>query len=402
MENGRRKFGKSLCYHKYISFVVTYIDNFCSRNYINYSTLNDDVASHYIYRIIGLWFANKSDTKLHETIIESIENIPSYKFLCVINQLTAQLNSKYLGFVAVIKNILIRCTEEHHHISLYQLLPIIFDENGKKTINNNKEQRIKIAKEILSQVSKNKKIQKTMMEMESMFSALISFANLNTKAVMLNSVMKLVKGLSSTHVPTLVLPVSRSCHYNIISVEKWKDEVSFCGGINAPKKLACICSDGIVRQQLLKGTDDLRQDAVMQQVFGVVNDLLRSDPSTSQNKMVIRTYKIVPLSKVKLILYKCYMYLILNFQRTGILEWCDNTITFGGYLKEAYKKYDSSFSLDDCRRRVSVISKDDITKRLEMYRNICEMVQPIFHYFFFEKFLIPGIWFERRLAYTNR
>lgn len=164
-----------------------------------------------------------------------------------------------------------------------------------------KEQRIKIAKEILYQVSKNKKIQKTIIEMESMFSVLISFANLNTKNSKLNSEMKSLKDLSSTHVPTLVLPVSRSCDYNIISVVKWKDEVRFCGGINAPKRLECICSDGIVRPHLLKGKDDLRQDAVMQQVFGVVNDILKSDPSTSHNKMVIRTYKIVPLSKVIII-----------------------------------------------------------------------------------------------------
>ncbi|KAL5275475.1 ATM family protein [Megaselia abdita] len=351
-------------------------------NYIKFSTLNDDIASHYIYRIIGLWFANKDDFKLHETIVESIDNIPSYKFLCVINQLTAQLNSKYSSFITVIKKILTRCTEEHHNISLYHLLPIIFEDNGKKT--GSKEQRVQITKDILSKVSKNKRIHQTINEMENMFSVLISFANTKTTNPTLIPEMKLLKDLSSTQFPSLVLPVSRSSNYNIISVSKWKDKVSYVGGITAPKRLFCVCSDGIIRSQLLKGNDDLRQDAVMQQVFGVVNNLLKSNRDTSQSKMLIRTYKIVPLSK-----------------RTGVLEWCNDTIPFGNYLKSAYGKYQSNVDLNKFRKEVNAIPKEDEIKRLALYKHICDKIKPIFHYFFFEKFLVPGIWFERRLAYTK-
>ena len=81
------------------------------------------------------------------------------------------------------------------------------------------------------------------------------------------------------------------------------------GGINAPKKIFCIGTDGKTRPQLLKGKDDLRQDAVMQQVFGLMNKLLvRSLP---KGKLHMRTFKVVPLS-----------------QRSGILEWCVNTGKF--------------------------------------------------------------------------
>ena len=58
----------------------------------------------------------------------------------------------------------------------------------------------------------------------------------------------------------------------------------------------------------MKGNDDLRQDAVMEQVFGLLNDLLDEDPETRSRKLNVRTYKVVPLS-----------------QRSGILEWCQNT-----------------------------------------------------------------------------
>ena len=43
-----------------------------------------------------------------------------------------------------------------------------------------------------------------------------------------------------------------------------------------------------------------RQDAVMQQVFGLMNNLLATaatGPKTTNNKLSIRTFKVVPLSQ---------------------------------------------------------------------------------------------------------
>ena len=86
------------------------------------------------------------------------------------------------------------------------------------------------------------------------------------------------------------------------------------GGISKPKIVTCIGSNGSRLKQLVKGHDEIRQDAVMEQVFGYVNDLLTqrqhsvsgsrhpgiSDRnqehrvSASHCRMV--TYAIVPLS----------------------------------------------------------------------------------------------------------
>ena len=41
-----------------------------------------------------------------------------------------------------------------------------------------------------------------------------------------------------------------------------------------------------------QGKDDLRQDAVMQQVFMLVNCLLRKDKATRKRALAIRTYKV--------------------------------------------------------------------------------------------------------------
>ena len=60
--------------------------------------------------------------------------------------------------------------------------------------------------------------------------------------------------------------------------------------------------------QLVKGHDDLRGDAVMQQVFSLVNVLLRRDPSTRQRGLCMRTYRVVPIAPT-----------------AGVLQWVDDT-----------------------------------------------------------------------------
>jgi len=80
----------------------------------------------------------------------------------------------------------------------------------------------------------------------------------------------------------------------------------------------------------------------MQQVFSVMNKLLNTDPKTKNRRLLVRTYKVVPLS-----------------QRTGVLEWCENTQTFGDYLaspeKGAHQKYrPNDYPPQECRRKMIV------------------------------------------------
>lgn len=87
------------------------------------------------------------------------------------------------------------------------------------------------------------------------------------------------------------------------------------GGINAPKKITCLCSDGRSYPQLLKGKDDMRQDAIMQQVFTILNEMLATNRDTHKARLRVKTYRVVPLT-----------------QRSGILEWCANTMPLAEYL----------------------------------------------------------------------
>ncbi|XP_037818798.1 serine/threonine-protein kinase ATM isoform X1 [Lucilia sericata] len=357
-------------------------------NYIKYTCLDAAITSPVIYRIIGLWFANKQNETLRTKIQENISSVPSYKFICALNQMTARLNSKNSEFITLLKDIMIRCVQEHPHQTLYQLYPIVYgyiDGTENKT-----DYRSKIAQDIIAK-AKNKTNANIIKQLESVIPALIDFANTEisadnkTSATTLSDKLRKHKNLDAIHCPTIDLPVRNDLKYTITSIIKWDHQVSLVGGINAPKKLLCLCADGRTRPQLLKGKDDLRQDAVMQQVFCMINNLLKQEPAAVERKLLIRTYKVVPLST-----------------RSGLLEWCENTVPIGIYLTAARKKYrPSEYSVSRCRQLAHTHLKAAPERRFEVHTHICQSINPVFHYFFFEKFSRPGIWFERRLAYIN-
>ncbi|XP_014097138.2 serine/threonine-protein kinase ATM [Bactrocera oleae] len=359
------------------------------KNYIKFCEIDSGFSNAAIYRIISLWFANKQDQALYKEIKDNVNIIPSYKFICALNQITARLNTKLVDFITIIKEILVNCLQDHPHHTLYQLYPLIFDDTGGKT----NKSRSTIAAEIITK-GRNSSNAQPAKQLAMMFPALIKFADTDCgkgPTMSLCDKLKRMQCLDAVHCPTIELPVLPNKDYTIISIVRWEESVSLVGGINAPKKLKCLCSDGKSRPQLLKGRDDLRQDAVMQQYFSLMNTLLCYDPKTSERKINIRTYKVVPLS-----------------MRSGILEWCENTVPIGVYLGSgsdkagAHQKYRPvDITPYKCRQISMQHLKSDIQKRLSIYEQICAQIKPVFHYFLLEKFVVPGIWFERRLAYTN-
>lgn len=229
--------------------------------------------------------------------------------------------------------------------------------------------------------------------MENMCDVLIDLANLDTDKTVLPSDAPLLKlkNLDKVHCPTIKLPISTAADYSSTSVAivKWQNSIDKVGGVNAPKKLKCLCSDGKRHPQLLKGKDDLRQDAVMQQVFNIMNDMLKRSKTTRKDRLNVRTYLVVPFS-----------------QRSGILEWCANTTPLAQYLvgeKGAHERYrPKNWTPSQCRKKMAEVPRGTAVKRqLETFEHVCSKIEPVLHYFFLEKFPSPGEWFEKRLAYAH-
>ena len=140
----------------------------------------------------------------------------------------------------------------------------------------------------------------------------------------------------------------------------------------------------------LLGRDDLRQDTVMQQIFLLVNVLLRKRRETRERNLNIRTYKVIPLTKM-----------------SGLLEWVENTTSLATYLigtrKNSYASAHHRYRPDDWSSTVCTEKLLDARKKglFQTYTEVMKNFKPVFHHFFLENFSDPAMWFAKRLAYTR-
>lgn len=332
-------------------------------------------------------------------VSEKLLLIPSYKFLVALPQLTVRLSDSQDDLLSEqLKKILEKCALDHPQHTLPLILAVVNSYADSEGSLN--EPRVLGAKDLWNKLKQHSSLSMIMHQMEKISSGLINLANLNCAKCEIpiqHNVLKL-KNLAYVHCPTIDLPIMKNGDYSqsIITVTEWKQKFTNVGGINAPKKIEVLCSDGICRSQLLKGKDDMRQDAIMQQIFGVVNKFLIIDNEMQKKHARIRTYKVVPLSR-----------------RSGILEWCTNTIPIGNYLvgergrggkiikAGAHEKYrPNDWIPGKCLLEIANLGHTDNETKLEKFNEICSKIQPVFQHFFYENFKTPGKLFERRYAYT--
>uniref|UniRef100_A0A146KLL5 Serine/threonine-protein kinase ATM n=2 Tax=Lygus hesperus TaxID=30085 RepID=A0A146KLL5_LYGHE len=377
---------------------------------------NDEGNDLKVFRLVSLCLDNQSSDSLMRNVENLIQNIPSYKFLIVLNQLIVRLTDAPSRFNKLLINIIKKCSTEHPHHSLPLVLALAnsyLDETFTSTAGDrNKrsvdilEPRIKVVRNIVAELERDESLGGLLREMTALVTAYVSMANFpigdkkpGDYKLPSSEPLSKIKNLS---VPCLTANISvkkNGKYTNLPEIIEFKRTYGLVGGINSPKKLCCLCSDGLEYVQLVKGQDDLRQDAGMQQVFGILNILLRNEESTAKRRLLIRTYKVIPVS-----------------QKSGVIEWVANTQPIGDYLvgdKGAHVRYrpqDISPLIarkklvDGATKKTPGSGQNRIAtpeEKYEAYMSICEQIKPVFRYFFIEKYPTPGVWFERRLAYTR-
>lgn len=191
------------------------------------------------------------------------------------------------------------------------------------------------------------------------------------------------------------LPAARDAgRGNTRSPRVWKYEPTInvmASGVHKPVTVRVYGDDGNAYKELVKGHDDTRQDAVMQQVFQAVNDMVRRSSGSSN---AVRTYNVVPMSP-----------------DTGVIEWVERTMPLGAYLsgsKGAHSRYfpgDASYR--DCQKRLYKAHNDAKSHRdptallLDVYTDVCDHFQPAFRYFFIEFFGDDAqTWLRKTRAYA--
>ncbi|GFQ77962.1 serine-protein kinase ATM [Trichonephila clavata] len=382
---------------------------FLEKAVINYLQCLRSSNTHdlWIFRLVSLWFKNLDVEEINVIIKEKISELQTYKFLPLMYQLAARMGSQASSTFTFTLTMLIRnISVDHPHHSLPVILalnnadkdPVDKKEVTDQTVHLQQaevpavKERMNAAKKLLSILLKTK-INHLVKSYSDLCDAYISLAYLsvpkNLKKGIIPKDQPLLKFKNLQNIPVISeeIKVDKTCEYkNIIGIHSFHNEFRMCGGITLPKVIKCIGVDGSEREQLVKGSDDLRQDAVMQQVFCLVNCLLKQRMETKNRKLHIRTYKVVPVSR-----------------RSGVLQWCEGTQVLSQYLGPAHLRYYPSMnSPQDCRKKMmSIASVSQLPKKRQIYDSICADFPPVFRYFFLENFPEPSAWFERRQSYIK-
>ncbi|XP_036180388.1 serine-protein kinase ATM isoform X7 [Myotis myotis] len=386
-------------------------------NYIS-CLLSGEGHDMWIFRLCSLWLENSGVSEVSGMMKRYGMKIPSYKFLPLMYQLAARMGTKMtggLGFHEILNNLISRISMDHPHHTLFIILALAnankdesltkseaarrsrITKNAPKQSSQLDEDRTEAATKIISAIRSRRP--QMVRSVETLCDAYIILANFDAtqwktqrKGIKIPADQPItkLKDLEDVVVPTMEIKVDPTGEYrNLVTIQSFKAEFRLAGGVNLPKIIDCVGSDGKERRQLVKGRDDLRQDAVMQQVFQMCNTLLQRNTETRKRKLTICTYKVVPLS-----------------QRSGVLEWCTGTVPIGEFLVNnengAHKRYrPKDISAYQCQKKMMDAQKKSYEEKYETFMDICKNFQPVFRYFCMEKFLDPAVWFEKRLAYTR-
>ncbi|XP_036392547.1 LOW QUALITY PROTEIN: serine-protein kinase ATM [Megalops cyprinoides] len=385
------------------------------QNYILCLELGEE-QDIWVFRLASLWLENADDRSVNDMMKGGVKNIPSYKFLPLMYQLAARMGTKMSGgateeggFQGVLNKLICRASLEHPHHTLFIILALVnankdesftrsrLTKNAPRQPSQLDRERSEVALKIINVIRQQKA--QMVRGLERLCNAYITLAYVDAsrhknekKAILIPSDQPImqIKELEDVVIPTMEVKVDPSGKYDsLVTINAFKPHFHLAGGVNLPKIIDCIGSDGKSRRQLVKGQDDLRQDAVMQQVFQMCSMLLQRNAETRKRKLNIRRYKVVPFS-----------------QRSGVLEWCTGTVPIGEFLVDAKNGAHQRFHPNDwtnlaCRRKMMESQKLTPDGKVQAFNEVCQNFRPVFRYFCMERFLDPAVWMEKRLAYTR-
>jgi len=167
-------------------------------------------------------------------------------------------------------------------------------------------------------------------------------------------------------------------------------------GLSAPRILVAMDNEGREHRQCVKGMDDVRQDAVMQQLFRLLNEIFLENPRARQANLSLRTFQVVPLSPC-----------------AGVMEWVVDTVTLGEMLtgnnipaEGAHARYRSQdWPHHACRRHMQQghekYAQGQSAALTAAYKDTCDHFRPVMHLVFREYFPTPQEWHKARLLYAR-
>jgi ataxia telangiectasia mutated family protein len=403
-----------------------------------------------VFLLISLWFENQTNTEVNRYVGGIVDSTKSFKFVSLSYQILSRISAEGLpdgsssrnraampeseSFSSNIVRLASKLCIDHPYHIIPQLLALANEDyiplqktpsnassrsslwKGLSSSDPSSNQRIIAAKTILSQ--SGKLTSRSKINFKSIVDSLnaltedyicLAFASTDQfiksnrfsgiPLIELGSVFPRFTSLGSDHLCPVISKTinirSDADYSDVVKLVKFLPNFSITeSGITRPKIISCVGSDGVVYKQLVKGNDDLRQDAVMEQVFEHVNIMFQRSDVTNSKDLRIRTYKVVPMTR-----------------QCGVVEWVNNTIPFGSYLIDKITGAHARYYPDDlghaeCRRIMQGdVSSDDAAAgaktKEDLFTYVCSKFHPVFRYFFLERYNDPAQWLGRRVTYTR-
>ncbi|KAK5584232.1 hypothetical protein RB653_005840 [Dictyostelium firmibasis] len=102
-----------------------------------------------------------------------------------------------------------------------------------------------------------------------------------------------------------------------VTISSFDTNVLVMGSLRKPKRVKIHGNDERDYPFLIKGGEDLRLDQRIQQLFGIMNEILKRDTACNKRSLNITTYQVVPMTS-----------------KVGIIEWLNDTKPLREILEE--------------------------------------------------------------------
>ncbi|KAG5354566.1 Serine/threonine-protein kinase TEL1 [Yarrowia sp. B02] len=353
--------------------------------YLLSAAVEDSSYHEDVTRLISLWFGNPHLAFVNERM-QDYMSIPSIKLAPLINQLSSKLSYEPNShFQTLLLELVSHTCVSHPYQCLYQISSLMRTDLSPST-----EKRIQAAQAVWNTVKTH---EKTLCRgMEILTDKCVELAN----AEWPNKASKVSisafpngswwqNGLKKLHLPPPTAQIPLSTDYSDVpTMTKVLAQVTKAGGISHPKIMDFQLSNGSVSKALLKGgKDDMRQDAIMEQVFTRVNQYFLGDPETRKRGLSIRTYNVVPMGP-----------------RAGMIEFVAHTESLQAALVPLHEEDELDYLSG--RSRMSAVAKESVGRRIEVLEEIYSLIHPVMSRYFFEKFRSSAqSWFRARTNYVR-
>ncbi|KAI9760893.1 MAG: aprataxin-like protein [Chaenotheca gracillima] len=357
-----------------------------------------DLNDNGVLRFCALWLEqpdSETASLVNASVSELLSKVPSRKFASLMNQLSSRLSDTRDEFQTILFNLVFRICVDHPYHAMHHIFMTSKTKGKDETAMSRHAAALKMVSKLRADAKAsriwiavhNTNICYAKLALEKLDDTAKPGSKMALRKSPAGQRMEAEIARTAVPPPTMKIELRADCDYtDVPTITKFHSEMTVAGGVSVPKIVTALASDGARYKQLVKGgNDDLRQDAIMEQVFEQVSALLQKDRFTRQRNLRIRTYKVVPLP-----------------HNAGIIEFVPYTMPLHDYLMPAHQKhYPKDLKPHACRKAIGDVQTRSVEVRLKAYRQVTDRFHPVMRFFFTERFESPDEWFDKRLAYTR-